>query len=80
MEPVIARLGPSRNDADAIADLHTRSRQIVYRGLYGDAYLDHELFEVSRATWRARFDDFDPKSGLILAVMEDGQPIGLAYA
>ncbi len=80
MEPVIARLGASRNDADALADLHTRSRQIVYRGLYGDAYLDHELFEVSRATWRARFADFDPARDLILAAMDDGHPIGLAYA
>ena len=48
MSPVIARLEPSRNDADptladALADLHTRSRQIAYRGLYGDAFLDHEL-------------------------------------
>ncbi len=80
MKPHIARLGASRNDADAIADLHTRSRQIAYRGLYGDAYLDHELFDASRATWRARFADFDPASDLILAAMEDGAPVALAYA
>jgi hypothetical protein len=49
MEPVLARLGASQNEADAIADLHTRSRQVAYRGLYGDAYLDRELFDVSRA-------------------------------
>lgn len=69
----------SQKDADAIADLHTRSRQIAYRGLYGDAYLDGELFDVSRATWHARFADFDPGSDLILAALEDGAPIGLAY-
>jgi GNAT superfamily N-acetyltransferase len=73
-------LGPSRNDADALADLHTRSRQAAYRGLYGDAFLDYELFDVSRASWRARFDDFDPAADLILAAMEHGAPIGLAYA
>jgi len=67
-------------DADAIADLHTRSRQVAYRGLYGDTYLDHELFEVSRATWRARFSSFDPTSDLILAAFEDETPVGLAYA
>lgn len=80
MEPHIARLGESRNDADAIADLHTRSRQTAYRGLYGDAYLDHELFAVSRAVWRKRFETFDPATDLILAAMDGDQPVGLAYA
>jgi GNAT superfamily N-acetyltransferase len=84
MEPHIVRLGRSlemsQNDADAIADLHTRSRQVAYRGLYGDAYLDHGLFSVSRATWRARFEDFDPTADLILAAMDGGDPVGLAYA
>ncbi|UAL12734.1 GNAT family N-acetyltransferase [Caulobacter segnis] len=80
MKPHIARLGTSRNDVDAIADLHTRSRQVAYRGLYGDAYLDHDLFDASRASWRARFADFDPARDLILAAMEDGAPVGLAYA
>lgn len=70
----------SRNEADAIADLHTRSRQTAYRGLYGDAYLDRDLFEVSRASWRGRFEDFDPGRDLILAALEDGAPVGLAYA
>lgn len=82
VKPHILRLGhasrPSRNDADALADLHTRSRQVAYRGLYGDAYLDHALSDVSRASWRARFEDFDPVRDLILAAMEDGGPIGLA--
>jgi ribosomal protein S18 acetylase RimI-like enzyme len=80
MEPILARLGTSSEDADALADLHTRSRQIAYRGLYGDAYLDDELFEISRATWRRRFDRFDPASDLILAAMVSGEPVGLAYA
>lgn len=80
MKPILVRLGTSRSDADALADLHTRSRQVAYRGLYGDAYLDETLFEVSRASWRARFTDFDPANDLILAAMEDGAPIGLAYA
>lgn len=80
MKPHIVRLGASRNEADAIADLHTRSRQVAYRGLYGDAHLDHALFDVSRAVWRARFETFDPATDLILAAMEGGEPIGLAYA
>jgi GNAT superfamily N-acetyltransferase len=82
--PHIARLGASRPDterlADAIADLHTRSRQVAYRGLYGDAHLDTELFEASRATWRARFETFDPATDLLLAAMDGGEPVGLAYA
>lgn len=80
MAPLLTRLGASRNDADAIADLHTRSRQVAYRGLYGDAYLDNELLEVSRATWRERFDAFDPATDLILALMDGRNPLGLAYA
>lgn len=80
MEPVLVRLGASQSEADAIADLHTRSRQLAYRGLYGDAYLDGELFDVSRAVWRERFESFDPETDLILAAMDAGAPIGLAYA
>ncbi len=80
MEPVLVRLGASRNEADAIADLHTRSRQVAYRGLYGDAYLEGELFEISRAVWRRRFEGFDPANDLILAAMDGGAPVGLAYA
>lgn len=70
----------SRSDADALADLHTRSRQTAYRGLYGDAYLDDELSTVSRETWRARFADHDPTKDLILAAQEHGRFIALAYA
>jgi len=80
MEPHIVRLGASFADADAIADLHTRSRQVAYRGLYGDAYLDRELFAVSRAVWRRRFATFDPSQDLILAALEGDAPVGLAYA
>jgi GNAT superfamily N-acetyltransferase len=85
MTLALARLGPSRSDADtpladALADLHTRSRRVAYRGLYGDAYLDHDLAEASRTSWRLRFETHDPATDLILAAMEDGAPIGLAYA
>lgn len=84
MEPVLSRLGraegTSRYDPDALADLHTRSRQVAYRGLYGDAFLDRELLEVSRTSWRVRFDDFDPANDLILAAMDGAAPIGLVYA
>ena len=80
MEPHIVRLGASRNEADAIADLHTRSRQFAYRGLYGDHYLDHELPQRSRTVWRERFEAFDPRNDLILAAVMRDQPVGLAYA
>ncbi|WP_184719670.1 GNAT family N-acetyltransferase [Caulobacter sp.] len=80
MAPVLVRLDTSYGDPDAIADLHTRSRQVAYRGLYGDAHLDGELFDVSRAAWRARFADHDPARDLILAAMDGQTPLGLAYA
>lgn len=80
MEPRIVRLGESPESALALADLHTRSRQIAYRGLYGDAYLDHELLAVSRAVWARRFETFDPDTDLILAAVAGEEPVGLAYA
>jgi GNAT superfamily N-acetyltransferase len=76
----IIRLGTSLGNADAIADLHTRSRQVAYRGLYGDHYLDYELAAVSRVVWRRRFETYAPAQDLILAAMESGEPIALAYA
>ena len=76
----LARLEAAYGDPDAIADLHTHSRQVAYRGLYGDAYLDGELTAVSRAAWRQRFSTFDPARDLILAALDGETPIGLAYA
>ncbi|MCY1647479.1 GNAT family N-acetyltransferase [Caulobacter sp. SL161] len=76
----IVRLGTLLGDADAIADLHTRSRQDAYRGLYGDHYLDHQLPAMSRATWRERFRAFSPQQDLILAAVDDAEPVALAYA
>lgn len=76
----IIRLGTSLSDADVIADLHTCSRQVAYRGLYGDHYLDHELAAVSRAVWRERFADYSPTTDLILAAMDDTELLALAYA
>lgn len=80
MSARITRLGAWLSDADAIADLHTRSRQIAYRGLYGDDYLDHQLPAISRAVWRDRFETYASGADLILAAMEDAGPIALAYA
>lgn len=76
----IVRLETSQGDANAIADLHTRSRQVAYRGLYGDHYLDHELAAVSRAVWRERFETYEPATDLILAAKDGDEPVGLAYA
>lgn len=76
----IIRLGTLLRDADAIADLHTRSRQHAYRGLYGDHYLDHQLPDISRAIWRERFRSYAPTTDLILAAMDDTVPVALAYA
>ena len=76
----IIRLGTLLRDADTIADLHTRSRQHAYRGLYGDHYLDHQLPDISRAIWRERFRSYAPTTDLILAAMDDRVPVALAYA
>lgn len=80
MTAQIIRLGTFLEDADTIADLHTRSRQDAYRGLYGGRYLDHELPSVSRSVWRERFQTYSPATDLILAAMDDGSPVALAYA
>lgn len=76
----IIRLGTLLSDADAIADLHTRSRQDAYRGLYGDHYLDHQLPAISRAIWRERFQTYTARTDLILAALDDAEPVALAYA
>lgn len=80
MTIALARLETAYGDPDAIADLHTRSRQVAYRGLYGDAYLDEDLRKISRASWRERFMAFDPARDLILAAMDGETPLGFAYA
>jgi len=80
MATQIIRLGTLLSDADALADLHTRSRQDAYRGLYGDHYLDHQLPEQSRTVWRERFRSYSPSTDLILAAVEASGPVALAYA
>ena len=51
--PVRCRLATSA-DALEIADLHAASWRENYRGNFPDAYLDGDLFEDRRATWRGR--------------------------
>jgi len=47
---------PRLTDAERIADLHVRSWQVAYRGLFPDGYLDGLSFEMASRTeqWRLR--------------------------
>ena len=56
-------------DAEAIADLHTRSWRSAYRGSFSDAYLDGPIEAERRAFWRERSEH--PRAGLWTLVAED---------
>lgn len=62
-------------DADLVGQLHATSWRIAYRGILGDAYIDHEIGPERRKFWRARFADPPPGQSLIIAERE-GAAIG----
>lgn len=70
----------NRSDAEAIADVHNRSRAEAYRGLIADDILfgEEHTYALAQA-WREFFTD--PVAGARVAVAEVGsQIVGFAYA
>ncbi|RYF13139.1 MAG: tRNA (guanosine(46)-N7)-methyltransferase TrmB, partial [Comamonadaceae bacterium] len=65
----------TRADAGLIADMHTRSRAVTYRGALRDAYLDDEMPIESRALWAARMPEVEAGAGAVLIAEREGQPI-----
>ncbi|NND33373.1 MAG: GNAT family N-acetyltransferase [Saprospiraceae bacterium] len=64
-------------DASIIAELHTRSWQRHYRGIYSDFYLDEQVEKERHKIWRKRFAERGNDSYIIKAVHE-GTAIGFA--
>lgn len=67
----------SQNDAHTIADLHTRSWQRHYRGIYSDDYLDNHLPAERNRVWTERFTTTDPNM-LVIKAMIRNEAIGFA--
>jgi ribosomal protein S18 acetylase RimI-like enzyme len=67
-------------DADAIAQLHTRSWQSAYRGILSDDFLQGPLSENRRALWHTRLSKSDAADQFVL-VDEQGEALrGFACA
>ena len=75
------RLRPMQTgDADAVAALHAASWRSAYRGVFSDAYLDHEVDTERRTAWRARLgaDTASTDWGLV-AEDATGRLLGFAW-
>lgn len=66
-----------REDVSLIADLHTRSWQVAYRGMLPDEYLDDHCPRERLAVWTGRLSS--PPSNQYALIAERGRvPIGFA--
>lgn len=65
------------SDVSGIANLHTESWRIAYRGLMRDDYLDKEIYAEREAVWRDRFQRL-PVNQYIVVAEEKGELIGFA--
>jgi ribosomal protein S18 acetylase RimI-like enzyme len=63
------------SEADAIADLHTLSWRIAYRGLLSDEYLDKNVQEERRRHWAQKMPALTEKE-FVLAAEQDGKFVG----
>ncbi len=64
-------------DASRIAQLHAQSWQIHYRGVYSDAYLDHQVLDDRLEVWQQRLDTPTPNQHILIAE-QDQQLLGFA--
>jgi GNAT superfamily N-acetyltransferase len=67
-------------DADAIAQLHTRSWQTAYRGILSDDFLHGPLPENRRVLWHARLSEADRADQVVLVDEHEGAIRGFACA
>lgn len=64
-------------DTTTIADLHTRSWQLHYRGMMDDRYLDEDIVEERLAEWQKRMNSPNPDQHIVMA-MDGDQCCGFA--
>ena len=58
---------PELTDVEVIANLHTRSWRLAYRGILRDEYLDGEIDQDRYAVWSERLLDPDINQRILLA-------------
>jgi predicted N-acetyltransferase YhbS len=63
------------NDAQAIAQLHTDSWRIAYRGILLDSFLDGDILQNRLEIWSKRFAEPTPNQ-LVIIAEEDGEMLG----
>ena len=66
----------TKADVAAIAELHTRSWRLAYKGMLSDQYLLHELDHDRLVHWQKRFAEPEPDQYVIVAE-DDKQPTNL---
>ena len=59
-----------KEDWKTIADLHARSWQRHYAGIWSEEYLNNLVFEERRAIWKKRFSDLNANQKIWLAEKE----------
>jgi ribosomal protein S18 acetylase RimI-like enzyme len=67
----------STSDAGIIAQLHTKSWQKHYRGIYSDDYLDNYLSAERSGVWNERFATANPNMMVLKAIRAE-ETIGFA--
>ena len=61
----------SEKHTEAIARLHAYSWQIHYRGIFNDAYLDHDVVQERLDVWQRRFEKPSKDQFVVLANDQD---------
>ena len=61
----------SEQHTEAIARLHAYSWQIHYRGIFNDAYLDHDVVQERLDVWQRRFEKPSKDQFVVLANDQD---------
>lgn len=67
-------------DLATINDIHVRSRQVAYRGLLSDRYLDVTMPDASLEDWRRKLPELLAGAGRVLVAHAEGEPVGFVAA
>lgn len=67
-------------DAPLLADLHTRSRAVAYRGLLADEYLDVRMPAEMPGYWQARMRELEAGAGAAWIFECTGEAVAFACA
>jgi GNAT superfamily N-acetyltransferase len=67
-------------DLALIDDLHVRSRQVAYRGLVSDHYLDVAMPAASIEDWQRKLPQLLAGAGRVLIAESEGTPVGFVAA